>query len=141
MWTSAGVAAGIDLCLHLVRLTRGADAAAAIARSMVTAPFRSGGQAQSITAPTPPLGDEPHAAVRERALRELGRPFDRHRARRLGLDVRTHLRAPLRRRNGHHAAALAARPAQRAEQLLERTGLPVAEIATCCGLGPAVSFR
>ncbi|MFE1500915.1 AraC family transcriptional regulator, partial [Streptomyces albidoflavus] len=45
VWTSAGTAAGIDLCLHLVRTAHGAEAAAAIARAMVTAPFRTGTQA------------------------------------------------------------------------------------------------
>ncbi|MCP2167932.1 hypothetical protein [Goodfellowiella coeruleoviolacea] len=53
VWTSAGVAAGIDLCLHLVRHDHGAAAAAEIARTMVTAPFRTGGQAQFITRPIP----------------------------------------------------------------------------------------
>lgn len=53
IWTSAGTAAGIDLCLHLVRATHGAETAATIARSMVTAPFRTGTQAQFIEHPTP----------------------------------------------------------------------------------------
>lgn len=52
VWTSAGVAAGIDLCLHLVRSAHGQQAAAAIARAMVTAPFRAGGQAQFIPSPS-----------------------------------------------------------------------------------------
>ncbi|MFI5611013.1 GlxA family transcriptional regulator [Amycolatopsis sp. NPDC051903] len=142
VWTSAGVAAGIDLCLHLVRLAQGADAAAAIARSMVTAPFRSGGQAQFITAPTPPPGDEPLAAVRERALRELRRPLtvaelagwasmsERTFARRFVAETGT---TPLRWLLDQRIA--------RAQQLLERSALPVAEIASCCGFGSAVSFR
>lgn len=53
IWTSAGTAAGIDLCLHLVRMMHGAETAATIARSMVTAPFRIGTQAQFIEHPTP----------------------------------------------------------------------------------------
>lgn len=44
--TSAGVAAGIDLCLHLVRKDFGTEAANSIARRMVVAPHREGGQAQ-----------------------------------------------------------------------------------------------
>jgi len=44
--TSAGSAAALDCCLHLVRRDHGADAAATVARSLVTAPHRSGGQAQ-----------------------------------------------------------------------------------------------
>ena len=49
--TSAGVAAGIDLCLHLVRTDHGAEAATRIARRMVVAPHRDGGQAQFIDRP------------------------------------------------------------------------------------------
>ncbi|WP_251072893.1 AraC family transcriptional regulator, partial [Streptomyces sp. ISL-43] len=53
LWTSAGVASGIDLCLHLVREAHGAEAAAAIARAMVTGPFRTGDHAQYLDRPTP----------------------------------------------------------------------------------------
>src|SRR5664279_2358528 len=49
--TSAGVAAGIDLCLHIVRTDHGAEAATRIARRMVVAPHRDGGQAQFIDRP------------------------------------------------------------------------------------------
>ena len=49
--TSAGVAAGIDLCLHLVRRDYGTEAANRIARRMVVAPHREGGQAQFIERP------------------------------------------------------------------------------------------
>lgn len=53
IWTSAGVASGIDLCLHLVREAHGSEVAAAIARSMVTGPFRTGDHAQYLDRPTP----------------------------------------------------------------------------------------
>ena len=53
VWTSAGTAAGIDLCLELVRRAHGAEIAARIARRMVTPPHRSGGQAQYLARPTP----------------------------------------------------------------------------------------
>lgn len=49
--TSAGIAAGLDLCLHLVRRDHGADVAAAYARRTVIAPHRDGGQAQFIERP------------------------------------------------------------------------------------------
>jgi len=49
--TSAGVAAGIGLCLHLVRLDHGAEVAARVARRMVVAPHREGGQAQFVERP------------------------------------------------------------------------------------------
>jgi transcriptional regulator GlxA family with amidase domain len=51
--TSAGTAAGLDACLHVVRREYGAAAAAAIARRMVVSPHRSGGQAQFIDNPLP----------------------------------------------------------------------------------------
>ena len=51
--TSAGVAAGVDLCLHLVRRDHGAEAANAIARRMVVAAHRDGGQAQFVERPLP----------------------------------------------------------------------------------------
>jgi bacterioferritin len=63
--TSAGVAAGIDLCLHLVRRDVGAEAANAIARQIVVAPHRDGGQAQFVDAPLP-AADERGLAPRAR---------------------------------------------------------------------------
>lgn len=51
--TSAGVAAGLDCCLHLLRETRGAEIANRVARHLVIAPHRQGGQAQFIERPVP----------------------------------------------------------------------------------------
>lgn len=56
VWTSAGTAAGIDLCLHIVREREGAEVARAIARRMVVPPQRSGGQKQYIETPIPLRG-------------------------------------------------------------------------------------
>ena len=68
--TSAGVAAGIDLCLHLVRADHGAGVATAIARRMVVAPYREGSQAQFVDRPLPePSGGL--AATRAWALERL----------------------------------------------------------------------
>ena len=53
--TSAGTAAGIDLCLHLVREIQGSEVANAIARRMVVPPHRDGGQAQYVAMPLPGL--------------------------------------------------------------------------------------
>jgi len=52
--TSAGTAAGIDLCLHIVALDHGLDVAAAVARRLVMPLFRSGGQAQYVDTPIAP---------------------------------------------------------------------------------------
>jgi transcriptional regulator GlxA family with amidase domain len=72
--TSAGVAAGIDLCLHLVRRDHGAEVANAAARRIVVAPHRDGGQAQFIRAPLP-ARDGSLAATRAWALERLHAPL------------------------------------------------------------------
>ena len=56
--TSAGTAAGIDLCLHLVRQDLGAEAANTVARRMVVPPHRDGGQAQFVQTPVPPGAED-----------------------------------------------------------------------------------
>lgn len=72
--TSAGVAAGLDLCLHVVRHDHGAEVATAFARRTVIAPHRDGGQAQFIELPTPPSVERSAdlAATRAWALERLG---------------------------------------------------------------------
>jgi transcriptional regulator GlxA family with amidase domain len=55
--TSAGTAAGIDLCLHLVRSVHGSEVATKLARRMVVPPHRDGGQAQYVEAPLPKAPD------------------------------------------------------------------------------------
>ncbi|MFJ8046289.1 GlxA family transcriptional regulator [Kitasatospora sp. NPDC096147] len=142
IWTSAGVAAGIDLCLHLVRDAHGQGVAAAIARGMVTAPFRAGGQAQFIPTPVPVVGDDPLAGVRAAVLAELERPWtvaelariavmsERSFARRFGEAVGV---PPLRWLSEQRVLA--------AQRLLEETDLTVEQIAVRCGFGSAVSLR
>ena len=72
--TSAGVAAGLDLCLHILRQDQGAALARRIARRIVVAPHRDGGQAQFIDAPLPePTGSL--AATRAWALARLHEPL------------------------------------------------------------------
>ncbi|WP_232292080.1 DJ-1/PfpI family protein [Frankia sp. QA3] len=71
--TSAGSAAGIDACLHLLRRARGSDAANAVARCLVVAPHRTGGQSQYIERPVPPVAEgSPVAAAIVFALDRLG---------------------------------------------------------------------
>ncbi|GAA2791217.1 helix-turn-helix domain-containing protein [Kitasatospora paracochleata] len=144
VWTSAGVAAGIDLCLHLVRAAHGQRAAAAIARAMVTAPFRAGGQAQFIPSPVPTETDreDPLAAVRSAVLAALDQPWTVARmARAATMAERTFAR--------HFTAATGTPPLRwlleqrvlAAQRLLEETDLPVDEIAVRCGFASAVSLR
>src|SRR5438067_3540379 len=63
--TSAGTAAGIDLCLHIVRRDYGSDVANAVARRMVVPPQRPGGQAQYIELPVPRSQEDDLAGLRQ----------------------------------------------------------------------------
>ena len=74
--TSAGTAAGIDVCLHLVRRDHGAEVANRVARRMVVAAHRDGGQAQFIEQPVARAdGDDPVARAIDHALRHLAEPI------------------------------------------------------------------
>ncbi|MGH3672632.1 MAG: hypothetical protein ACRDSH_18695 [Pseudonocardiaceae bacterium] len=66
--TSAGAAAGIDMCLYLVRRDYGAQIANATARHCVVAPWRDGGQAQFIEHAVPLVSDSSTSATRQWAL-------------------------------------------------------------------------
>ena len=72
VYTSAGTAAGLDLCLHLMRNEHGAEVANAVARRMVVPPHRAGGQAQYIDAPMAPAGSDGLAELMDALLEELG---------------------------------------------------------------------
>ncbi|WP_406252792.1 helix-turn-helix domain-containing protein [Streptomyces atratus] len=144
IWTSAGTAAGIDLCLHLVRITHGAETAATIARSMVTAPFRTGTQAQFIEHPTPRADRDADtlAAVRAHALAHLAEPHTvAGLAAHAGMSPRSFARhfqattgtTPLRWLITQRIAA--------AQKLLERTDLPLPEVARRTGFGSEVTMR
>lgn len=144
LWTSAGTAAGIDLCLHLVRAVHGAEVAATIARSMVTAPFRTGTQAQFIEHPTPHVDRDADALteVRAFALAHLDEPLTVSMlAARAGMSPRSFAR--------HFAATAGTTPMRwlldhriaTAQKLLERTDLPMPEVARRSGFGSEVTMR
>ncbi|MBN2623039.1 MAG: DJ-1/PfpI family protein, partial [Acidimicrobiales bacterium] len=72
IYTSAGTAAGIDLCLHIVRLDHGAEVANKVARRMVVPPQRDGGQAQFVDTPVPEMcADDPIARTLDWAVAHL----------------------------------------------------------------------
>lgn len=71
VYTSAGTAAGLDLCLHVIRNEHGAEMANAVARRMVVPPHREGGQAQYIEVPVPPTGSDGLAELMDELLLEL----------------------------------------------------------------------
>src|SRR3954451_10191901 len=72
--TSAGVAAGLDLCLHILRRDHGAALARAVARRIVVPPHREGGQAQFVERPVPARAGGSLAATRAWALERLHEP-------------------------------------------------------------------
>ncbi len=96
--TSAGTAAGIDACLHLVRKEQGSRVANGIARRMVVPPHRDGGQAQYVDRPVAVPECDTLAGVLGWMQRHLGRAAHHPPAGRAGPDVRAHLRPALRRR-------------------------------------------
>ena len=71
VYSSAGTAASLDLCLHIMRTEHGAEVANAVARRMVVPPHRAGGQAQYIEVPIPPSGSDGLAELMDALLREL----------------------------------------------------------------------
>ncbi|MCW2919217.1 MAG: transcriptional regulator, AraC family [Actinomycetia bacterium] len=140
--TSAGVTAGIDLCLHLVRTDYGAAVANAVARLAVFAPVRPGGQAQFIASPLPPEDGVSLAATRSWALERLDQPLTRQD---LARHARTSIRTLTRRFREETSISplqwLLVQRIERARELLETTALPLDQVAKRSGLGTADSLR
>ncbi len=141
--TSAGSAAGIDLCLHLVRRDFGPEAANNVARRLVVQPHREGGQAQFIEAPVPiaregarlgPLLDH----LRETLAEDHSLPCMASRA---GMSLRTFVRRFQALTGTTPGEWLATERLNRARDLLERGTLPVEEVATLAGFGSAATLR
>ena len=139
--TSAGVAAGIDLCLHLVRNDHGAEAAARIARRMVVAPHREGGQAQFVQRPMP-AGGNGLASTCAWALERTAEPLTvADLARHAGWAPRTFARLFVAETGTTPLRWLTAQRLLEARRLLEATDLPVDQVAVRCGLGTAANLR
>ncbi|MBO2448887.1 DJ-1/PfpI family protein [Actinomadura barringtoniae] len=140
--TSAGAAACVELCLHLVRTDFGAAAAAAAGRLAIVAPPRPGEQAQVVQMPLPVTPDESLAATREWALRRLDEAITLH-------DLAAHAcvstRTFTRRFQAENGVSpiqwLLERRVERARELLETTSLPMDQVAFRSGLGSADSLR
>lgn len=141
--TSAGTASALDACLHVVRSRLGADAANKVARSLVIAPHRDGGQAQYIERPVPQrTADDPVSSLLEWALARLGEPLTIDRlAAQAHLSRRTFVRAFRAATGTTPAAWIRARRLDAARRLLETTDLSVEQIADDCGFGNAVTLR
>jgi transcriptional regulator GlxA family with amidase domain len=140
--TSAGVASGIDLCLHIVRLDHGAHVANRIARRIVVSPHRDGGQAQFIERPvaSPLAGSlEP---TRAWALERLGTPLTvRDMARHACVSERTFARRFVAETGMTPLQWLLRQRVLAARELLETSSASVEEVATRCGFGTTASLR
>jgi transcriptional regulator GlxA family with amidase domain len=140
--TSAGVAAGIDLCLHLVRRDHGAEVANATARRIVVAPHRDGGQAQFLEAPLPAAGESGLAPTRAWALERLRAPLTvAEMARHAGCSDRTFARRFRAETGTTPLQWLLGQRVLHARRLLEATDLPVEDVADEAGFGTAASLR
>jgi len=140
--TSAGLSAGMDLCLHVVRGDRGAAAATAIARWNVVAPHRDGGQGQYIDRPVPEDDGGGLAATRAWAVERLHEPLTVEAlARHAHMSPRTFARR-FRAETGHAPKRwLTAQRVHHARRLLETTDLPVEEVAQRSGFASAAALR
>ncbi len=140
--TSAGTAAGIDACLHLIRVEFGAKVAAGIARDMVVPPHRDGGQAQYIDRPIPACGSEPMERLLEWMVRHLQEEHSVNElAARVHMSPRTFARRFRAETGATPAAWLNAQRVLRAQELLETTDLSIDEVARAAGFGHSVLLR
>jgi len=141
--TSAGTAAALDCCLHIVRRDHGAEIANRVARRLVVAPHRHGGQAQYIEKPLPTGGDQDRiGAAIGWAIEHLDEPLSLDRlAARAGMSLRSFTRH-FRNKTGttftqwllnHRLAA--------AQRLLETGSCSIDHIAVMAGFGSTVSLR
>jgi AraC family transcriptional regulator, transcriptional activator FtrA len=140
--TSAGKAAAMDLCLHLVRRDHGTAVANALARMLVVPPHRPGGQAQFIPAAVGHGRNHLLTGVMAWAQDRLGEPLTvRDLAREAGMSSRNLAR--------HFHAVTGSSPlrwlhdqrVRRAQELLELSDMSIEQIATRTGMGTATTLR
>ncbi|MCX4645200.1 MULTISPECIES: GlxA family transcriptional regulator [unclassified Streptomyces] len=140
--TSAGEAAGIDLCLHMIRRDHGAAVAAEVARRTVVPPHREGGQAQYIQRPVESEGLTSTSASRAWALTRLAEPLTlAELAAHDAMSVRTYSRRFREETGLTPIQWLTQRRVDRARELLEQTDHTVDRIATEAGFGTGASLR
>ncbi|MGV0745382.1 GlxA family transcriptional regulator [Mycolicibacterium sp. XJ870] len=140
--TSAGLAAGIDLCLHIIRSDHGTQVANTVARYCVVPPWREGGQAQFIDRRMPVVDQASTAATREWALNHLHEDLTVQRlARHAHMSARTFSRRFQEETGQAPGGWIRSRRLDRARELLESHDLPVEEVARLSGLGTAGNLR
>ncbi|WP_109778857.1 GlxA family transcriptional regulator [Streptomyces sp. CG 926] len=141
--TAAGKAAAVDLCLHLIHLDHGAAVANSIARRLVMAPHRTGGQAQFVTTPVQATGgDHQLTDLLAWAQQRLDRPLTvTDMARRAGTSPR-HLGRRFRAVTGQTPLQwLLTQRVRRAQELLEATDETIEVVAVATGMGTATTLR
>ena len=141
--TSAGTAAGMDLCLHIVRLDHGAEVANGVARMVVMPPHREGGQAQYIDQPiaAPTHGSELRATL-EWALTQLHEPLTVNvLAKHATMSPRTFARHFKQATGTTPGDWLLEQRINRARRMLETTDQTIDWIAHHCGFGSAATLR
>jgi transcriptional regulator GlxA family with amidase domain len=140
--TSAGVAAGLDLCLHILRSDHGAALANQIARRIVVPPHREGGQAQFVDQPVPDQAGGSLAATRAWAVARLHEPLT---VKTLAAHAHVSERTFARRFSAETGVPvlrwLHAQRIDAARAALESTDASIDEIAHRCGFGTAANLR
>lgn len=140
--TSAGSAAGLDLCLHLVRRDFGARIANQVARRLVLAPHRDGGQAQFIERPLAPSpGGRLSQLIAELQEEPKASPSIQQLAARAAMSERTFIRRFRETTGMAPGAWLVAVRVDRARELLETTDLSIEQVAAESGFGAATTLR
>ncbi|WP_040168364.1 GlxA family transcriptional regulator [Microbacterium gorillae] len=140
--TSAGTAAGIDACLHLLRQTIGAEHTNTIARRMVVPPQRDGGQAQFVRRPVPLSLSLSLAPVAEWAVENLHDDLTVEvLATRAHMSPRTFARRFRADYGVSPAAWIARRRVDLAQRLLEQTDDDIEAVAQSAGFGSATVLR
>ncbi|MFC3381214.1 GlxA family transcriptional regulator [Couchioplanes azureus] len=140
--TSAGVAAGVDLCLHVIRQDHGSAVANRAARSCVVPAWRDGGQAQYIERPVPAAHGSGTEATRAWALGRLADPVSLEElAGHARMSVRTFTRRFRDETGTSPRQWLLQQRVAHARLLLESTDLSVDVVARRCGLGSATALR
>lgn len=141
--TSAGTASAIDACLHFVRSRLGAQAANSVARTMVIAPHREGGQAQYIERPLPSdPGDDTVARLMEWVTAHLDEELSVQRLAEVAhMSARTLIRRFRTATGTTPAAWVRSRRVDAVRDLLEVSSLPIERVAEECGFGSVVTMR
>ncbi|BCJ48087.1 AraC family transcriptional regulator [Actinoplanes ianthinogenes] len=140
--TSAGKAAAMDLCLHLVRLDHGPAVANVVARRLVVPPHRDGGQAQFVMTPVPQRADHPLSPLLAWVMGRLDEPLTvEDLARRANLSSRQLARQFQAVTGTTPLQWLLAQRIRRAQELLESSDDSVEVIAVAAGMGTATTLR